>query len=389
RGIVSHMHEAGLPVEILTTCVKEFTADWSVNFHKPGVTVERGVTIRRFPVRKREDLAGYAKVNDKLMRGEIPLTSREEEIFLTEMVNSPELYAYIREHKAEYGSFVFIPYMFGTTYHGVQECFEKAVMIPCFHDEAYVYLEAFKKVFPRVAGMIHLAEPEAQLARRVYDLSGVKSEALGAGVDSDWAVRIPEADAGKAGAKGYCPERFRDQYGIHDPFLLYAGRKEKGKNIDSLLAMFARYRREHPEKPLKLVLLGGGRVRIPDSVRGDVLDAGFVDLQDKYDAYGASLALCQPSKNESFSIVIMESWLAERPVLVHDGCAVTKNFAKESGGGFAFRDYVDFEAQVSFLYDREDTARAMGALGREYVLRNFTWDIIVEKYRTFLEEIES
>ena len=31
KGLVSHLHDAGVKVEILTTCVKEFTSSWSVN----------------------------------------------------------------------------------------------------------------------------------------------------------------------------------------------------------------------------------------------------------------------------------------------------------------------------------------------------------------------
>jgi alcohol dehydrogenase (cytochrome c) len=36
----------------------------------------------------------------------------------------------------------------------------------------------------------------------------------------------------------------------------------------------------------------------------------------KYDAYAGANLLCQPSLHESFSIVLMEAWLAETPVLV-------------------------------------------------------------------------
>ena len=55
------------------------------------------------------------------------------------------------------------------------------------------------------------------------------------------------------------------------------------------------------------MLIGGGELEIPTEIKNDVYDLGFVDLQDKYDAYGAATLLCQPSKNESFSFVIMES----------------------------------------------------------------------------------
>lgn len=95
---------------------------------------------------------------------------------------------------------------------------------------------------------------------------------------------------------------------------MYAGRKDKGKNIDTLVQYFKRYKQNEQDN-LKLVLIGGGELEIPTEIKNDVYDLGFVDLQDKYDAYGAAALLCQPSKNESFSFVIMESWLCRRPVL--------------------------------------------------------------------------
>ena len=102
-------------------------------------------------------------------------------------------------------------------------------------------------------------------------------------------------------------------------FILYAGRKEAGKNVPLLIDFFARYKK-HRKNELKLVLIGSGTIEIPSENRSDIIDLGFVPLQDKYDAYAAATFLCQPSLNESFSIVIMESWLCKSPVLVHAKC---------------------------------------------------------------------
>ena len=37
----------------------------------------------------------------------------------------------------------------------------------------------------------------------------------------------------------------------------------------------------------------------------------------------------------------------------------------------------------------EEISRKMGLNGRGYVLENFSWDIIVEKYMNFFEKLES
>lgn len=372
REVSAHLHSAGAEVEILTTCVKEFGSDWSENYHKPGESLsEKGIKIRRFKARKRNTEA-FDEVNLKLMHNQ-PVTLEEEDVFLNEMVNSPELYEYISEYKDEYSVFVYIPYMFGTTYFGVKACPEKAVLIPCFHDEAYAYFQRFSELFPKASGMVFNARPEAELAERLYKLSesGTKTIIMGIGMDTDIETY---------------PAQFREKFGIDKPFILYAGRKDEGKNVHTLLKYFSEYKKRN-ENDLQLVLIGGGKIEIPSDIKDDVHDLGFVDIQDKYNACGAAMLMCQPSKNESFSLVIMESWLCHRPILVHDECAVTRNFASESNGGLYFRDYFEFEACVSYISDHPEKAALMGENGRKYVLENFTWDIITLKYLKFFSEI--
>ena len=101
---------------------------------------------------------------------------------------------------------------------------------------------------------------------------------------------------------------------------------------------------------LKLVLLGGGDITIPRALKEHVIDLGFVPIQDKYDAYAAAELLCQPSKHESFSYVIMESWLCERPVLVHKDCNVTQNFAAASNGGLFLRIILSSRVPSTILW---------------------------------------
>jgi len=370
RGITKHLNMAGVDIEIITTTVKEFTADWNADYYKTGLSNDAdGIPVRRFSVRKR-DVHAFDKVNLKLMNN-IALDQKEEDIYEKEMVNSPELYRYIRENKDDYELFVFIPYMFGTTYWGVQECYEKAVMIPCFHDESYIYMNNFKRVFSKVAGMLFNAQPEADLADKVYNTKNIKTQVMGLGVNTDLIYDI---------------NRFRSKFNIYDPFILYAGRKDVGKNIYTLINDFHEYKLRNKDN-LKLVLIGGGEIIIPHEIRSDVYDLGFVSMQDKYDAYGAAELLCQPSKNESFSFVIMESWLSERPVLVHNDCNVTKHFVQVSNGGLYFKDYFEFEGAVQYILRNKEIADSMGKLGRQYVLDNFSWEVIVTKYIKFFETL--
>ena len=368
RGISNHIGEIH-EVEILTTCVENFNSDWNTNFYNEGEEKIGNVLVRRFEVRQRNTKA-FDDVNYKLMFNQM-INSDEEEIYLKEMVNSPKLYEYIRMHKDEYFCFIFIPYMFGTTYYGILECLDKAIMIPCFHNETYIYIEKYREAFENLKAMIYHADPEYALANQVFDLSRVKQAVLGEGVYTEF-----EYDA----------NRFKEKYHINEDFILYAGRKDKGKQVDMLLDYFNEYKYHH-NNDLKLVLIGGGEIEIPRQIKNDVFDLGFVDVQDKYDAYAAALLCCQPSSHESFSLVIMESWLCERPVLVNEDCDVTKNFVEKTDAGLYFGSYQDFSGAIDFYLNNKDIAKEMGKTGRKFVLENFSWKPIVDKYMKFIKEV--
>ena len=65
RGITDHLFAAGMDIEILTTTVEKFTADWNKDFYKPGsYTSKNGIPIRRFKIRKR-NTAAFDAVNAK------------------------------------------------------------------------------------------------------------------------------------------------------------------------------------------------------------------------------------------------------------------------------------------------------------------------------------
>ena len=370
-GLVKHLSEYGMELEVLTTCVEQFASDWSYNYYTPGMDTTSNIPIRRFPVKKRNQKV-FDKINWKFINN-IPVTLKEEDIFLKEMVNSSALYRYISKNKDEYSLFVFIPYMFGTTYFGCQICPEKTILIPCLHDESYAYMTRFKEVFSKIRGMIFHSKPEFQLAESIYDLSDVESSVLGEGLDTNIS-----GDS----------QRFREKYNIKDDFIIYAGRKDTGKNVDTLINYFSTFLARNPQK-IKLVIIGGGYIDIPDKAKNDILDLGYIPLQDKYDAFAASLLLCQPSLNESFSLAIMESWLCGRPVLVHEKCLVTKGFVIESSGGLYFSGYADFEGCLNYFILNNKIANTMGNLGKKFVKDNFTWDIIVDRYICYFKRLSA
>ena len=367
RRTAEHLREAGLPVEVLTTCVRDFSSDWGQNYYRSGDSLENGVLVRRFPVRRRDRVA-FDAVNSKLMHGQ-PVTLEEEETYVRENVCSPALSGYIAEHRDQY-RFCFIPYMFGTTYWGIAACTGEAFLIPCLHDEAYARLGVFRRMFSQVKHLLLHIPAELVLARSLYDLAVDVPVLLGEGVDTDFT-----ADS----------LAFRQKYSIAGAFILYAGRKDHGKNVGQLIEFFRRYRARRGAV-CDLVLIGGGPLPSAVEVGSGIRDLGFVPLQDKYDAYAAATILCQPSLQESFSLVMMEAWAVRIPVLAHGECAATREHCVRSNGGLYFTNYPEFEACLDLLLHRPDLRASLGENGNRYVLENYRWDIIVARYRTLFAE---
>jgi glycosyltransferase involved in cell wall biosynthesis len=364
ENLARHTAEAlrrigSLDVEVWTTCVRDFRADWNENTRPPGRDEVNGVPVRRFPVRAR-DASAFAAVNARLMEGG-PVSDAQQQVFMREMIHSPALYDAIRQDR-DGRVFLFIPYMFGTTFEGAAIHPDRSVLIPCLHDESYAYMTRYAKMFEEVRGVIFLTAAERRLAERLYRMRPGAAAVLGGGIDTDFS---------------FDRERFAKKYGV-DNFLLYVGRREPGKNTPLLIHYFNLYKRQHPSD-LKLVLIGVGDVDLAPG-QDDIIDLGFVSDQDKHDAYAAAMALCQPSHNESFSIVMMEAWACGTPALVLENCDVTRENCLEANGGLFFSDWTEFAEALEWFRQHRAAGRILGGYGRRYVLDHFRWDIIVRKY---------
>ena len=365
RGVVKALIGSGCSVEVLTTCVQQFSSDWNHNFHPEGSTVEGGVPVRRFAVRPR-DVPTFDQVNYKLIHN-LPITPEEEKVFVAEMINSQALYEHIDGHRNEV--FLFVPYMFGTSYWGSMVCPERSILIPCLHDEAYARMSPFRDMCERARGLIFNSLEEQLLAQRLYSLDPDRLAVVGVPVNCEW-----DSD----------PGRFQRKYGVSN-YLLYAGRTEKGKGADLLLEYYCRFLDE-TQSPVQLVLIGGGEMEIPQHYQSRILKLGFLPVQDKYDAFGGAIALCVPSIMESFSIVMMESWLASRPVVANAQCAVTTKFCVESNGGLYFSNYEEFHEILRLLSSNSELATSLGAQGRQYVLSHYRPEAVAAKYLAVLDE---
>jgi len=180
-------------------------------------------------------------------------------------------------------------------------------------------------------------------------------------------------------------DAFRRRHGLEGPLLVYLGRKETGKNVPLLIQYALRYRAVR-RADLTLVLAGDGPVTAPPGTVG-VRDVGYLDAAAKAAAYAAATVVCQPSVNESFSIVLMESWLAGTPVLVHARCPVTTHHVFQAGGGLAFDDFYEFAEALDLLLEDRQRRDRLGSQGRAYVEAEYAWPAVIARLLETLERL--
>lgn len=354
----------GFKVTFLTTCARDhFT--WR-NELKSGARNIGGLNVHFFRVDEDRNIEAFLRIQDSISRkGNYSL--EDEKTWLANSLNSRELCNYLREISGKSDWIIIGPYLFGLTYFASQIRPQKTLLVPCLHDEGFAYTRSLRKMFRSVAGIMFNSEPEMDFGRRLYNLNAGRCAVVGMGMN-------PFETS---------PRAFAEKHNFHSPYIIYSGRREAGKGIPLLLDYFALFR-QRQKIDLKIVFTGSGPVEASAELVPHILDLGFVPEEDKREAFAGAIAFCHPSLNESFGIVLLESWLARTPALVHERCAVNRYHCRKSNGGLWFAAYPEFEEALLLMIRNKKARFLMGAEGRNYVLREYNWETIENKFRAAL-----
>ncbi|MGI0027628.1 MAG: glycosyltransferase family 4 protein [Nitrosopumilaceae archaeon] len=365
RTLAENLKNARFNIEIYTSCSKQFHSSW-INDFKPEKYYENGLLVKRFKVDKRDsDL--FNSLNSTILSNSPHLNEDEELAYFKNSINSKDMMNEIKNDSESL--FIFIPYLYGTTFFGCQIHPERSIMIPCLHDENYAKMSLMKRAISQVRAISFNSASEKDFVGSLLEKLPHNS-ILGEGID------IPN--------KTTDPISFKKKYNLKE-FILYAGRKENGKNTPLLVKYFTKFL-ENNNTDLKLVLTGKGDVSIPDQYSKNILNI-YLSSEELHDAYSAATLFCLPSIHESFSRVIMESWLHKTPVLVNADSLVTKDFCLKSDGGLYFTNYDEFEECIKYYLENPEIRKKLGENGQNYVSTNFNWNKIISVYTEFFNSI--
>ncbi len=357
-----------MAVDVLTTCAVDYMT-WADSY-PPGESDLNGVHIHRFPVDSPRDWKQAQRDTTRLLSYEHTLFDEIQWIKAQGPYSTP-LLQWIASHRDDYDAFMFFTFHYASSYFGLQLVADKAILVPTAHDDPFLNFPAYRPIFHLPRGIAFLTPSEQELVHRTFHNQHIPSVVAGIGVE------IPS---------DLSATRFRETTGIEDDFLLYVGRIDDSKNVPELLSFFRRYRQETADdqrKPLKLVLLGKANMPLPDDP--DIMALGFVSDELKYDAIQAADVVVLPSLYESLSMITLESWAAQTPMLVNGRCDVVKRLTKESNGGLYYETYAEFAGTLTTLLASSDLRRQLGAQGQRFVNAHYRPDIVLAKYRDLLE----
>ena len=373
REVAEHMASiGGHEVHCATTCAIDYQT-WK-NEYPEGSTELNGVTVHRFKSISERDTEKFNQLCGRILVPGNNVTIEEEEDWMRKQgPECPALCDWLEENHDNYDVFIFVCYLYYTTYFGLPKVADKAIFIPTAHEEAPIHLKIFENMFKLPAAFYYNTVEELELTHKLFPGTEKKPDNYGKG---GVGVEVPA---------NVDPEGFKAKFGLDDNFILYVGRIDENKCCPELFKYFAEYKKRHADSDLKLVLMGKEMIEVPK--RDDIISLGFVSEEDKFSGIKASKFFILPSKYESLSIVVLESMAMNKPVLVSADCPVLQGHCKRSNAGLYYHGYFEFEGCVDYLLTHEDIVQGMGENGKKYVDSDYSWEELVRGYENLIGRV--
>ena len=362
RWVAEHV-AARHDVEVLTTTATDYLS-WD-DVLPAGVSEVNGVRVRRFPVARRRQVETFDPVANKVCFFEH--TDAEEAQWLVEHGPvCPALLDHLRAHERDYDALVFFSYRYWTSYFGLQVAPRKSLLVPTAEHDRVLYLRLFRDFFRLPAAIAFNTPEEKELIERVTGNESLPGDVVGTGINRPAVVPVDDV---------------APRLDLLGDYFVYVGRIEPEKGCAVMIDNFLRWQRE-TRATATLALFGRSTMSLSENAHVRLM--GVVPDGEKLAAIARARALVMPSRHESLSMVVLESWMMKRPVLVNGDCEVLRGQVLRANGGLYYRRYEEFAAAMDVLLGQPTLADRLGAQGEAYFQANYAWDRIMEKYERLL-----
>lgn len=216
-----------------------------------------------------------------------------------------------------------------------------------------------------------------------------KEEYLEAGFPYKGIFLIPNAlepEKARAAVRG---DFRRKAAGIpqNSPLILFLGRLDKIKGLDTLLPAFADVLRSKPEA--RLVLAGPDDEGYKASVQkliskfqlgNKVIFTGMLTGESKAGVFLDADVFVAPSYSENFGMAIAEAMYAGLPVVVAEGVGISSYIKKSEAGIVIKKNEEELSAAMLKLLNDRELSKRMGEAGKKLVLEEFSPERVAEEF---------
>lgn len=282
--------------------------------------------------------------------------------------HSAEMERWLDRHAAEYDLILAQGVPFASSLLGVRMAARHglpSIVLPHFHmEDRYYHWRDFYDAFATADRV--LAFPE-ESRRAFFDKVGAHSVGI-AGGGLNAADFEPEFIA--RGREAFARLHRRER-----PFVLVLGRKTAAKNY--AMTVQACQRLNASGMGVDVVLIGPDDDGAPLSGEG-VYYYGPQPREVVVGALSQARCLANMSESESFGIVLLESWMAGRPVVARGSTVAFAELVEPGENGYLADSVGELAEQLRRYIDDRDLADRHGAVGRE-LARGFGWDGLADR----------
>jgi len=395
-------------VDVLTTCARDYVT-WK-NEYQEGSDRIRGVTVRRFANAGTRDLDSFNRYSEWIYNN--AHTRADEMEWLKQQGPwCPPLIDYLRRNQQQYDVLVFFTYLYAPTVLGLEVNPGKSVLVSTAHDEPAIRLEIFKEVFSRPAALCYLTDSERRFVQAVFSERPLLEDVVGVGIDIPPQQPYPRMPAGPeedvvtsgegdreqpsaaeedvpSGFPSHLLTRgavFRRRHRLYGPIVLFGGRIDPGKGCEELIEYFSSYVKEGGEATL--ALMGVKLMALPEEPF--IRFAGLLSDRERVQALEAATVVVCPSPYESLSLVALEAMAVGTPVLANARSTVLVEHCINGNGGLYYADRDEFVECLTLLVGDARLRAALGRSGRDYVRRNYRWDVVLGKYDRIFAKVRN
>lgn len=363
KNIAERLNSTGFDITVFTTTAKDYIT-WE-NHYNHGESILKGVNIKRFNVERKRDIESFNKHSEEFFMDD-PQKKDEMDWIKRQGPYCPDLINALINEQRFFDIFLFFTYLYYPTVEGIRVVEKPIILFPTAHDELPIYLNLMNQVFKKPDSLFFLTGAEMNFVRKLFNPNN-RMELVRTGIDINDNTH---------------ENLFRKKYSMFLPYMLYAGRIEKGKGLELI---FEAYEIIRKKRLVNLVLIGKKLMDIPEVDGINYL--GYVTEDEKISAFKDAVLSIQPSSMESLSITTLESFSQRTPVLANKKSDVLKEHIELSGGGLLYNNVEDFVENFTKVYDKRNLRNKMGINGYNYVNKFYTWDVVIEKISNGIKSV--